>query len=59
MKKSFCVNASVGCVLAKRTHDDRVPSLGRTAPLSGEVAQQVMNFGGRSLEKVARILASK
>ena len=43
---------------------DRVLGLGSTAPLSGDVAQWAMivltaYFGGRSLEKVARILARK
>jgi len=43
---------------------DLVFGLGSTAPLSGDVAQWTMivltaYFGGRSLEKVARILARK
>jgi hypothetical protein len=43
---------------------DKVLGLGATDPLSGEVAQWAMivltaYFGGRSLEKVARILARK
>ena len=43
---------------------DRVLGLGTTAALSGDVAQWAMivltaYFGGRSLEKVARILARK
>ena len=43
---------------------DRVLSLGSTAALSGDVAQWAMivltaYFGGRSLEKVARILGRK
>jgi hypothetical protein len=43
---------------------DKVFGLGSTAPLSGDVAQWAMivltaYFGGRSLEKVARILARK
>lgn len=43
---------------------DRVSGLGTTDPLSGDVAQWAMivltaYFGGRSLEKVARILARK
>lgn len=43
---------------------DRVFGLGSTAALSGDVAQWAMivltaYFGGRSLEKVARILARK
>jgi hypothetical protein len=43
---------------------DKVLGLGSTDPLSGEVAQWAMivltaYFGGRSLEKVARILARK
>ena len=43
---------------------DKVLGLGSTDPLSGDVAQWAMivltaYFGGRSLEKVARILARK
>jgi len=43
---------------------DKVLGLGTTDPLSGDVAQWAMivltaYFGGRSLEKVARILARK
>lgn len=43
---------------------DRVLGLGSTAPLSGDIAQWAMivltaYFGGRSLEKVARILGRK
>jgi hypothetical protein len=43
---------------------DKVLGLGSTDPLNGEVAQWAMivltaYFGGRSLEKVARILARK
>lgn len=43
---------------------DKVLSLGSTDPLSGDVAQWAMivltaYFGGRSLEKVARILGRK
>ena len=43
---------------------DKVLGLGTTDPLSGDVAQWAMivltaYFGGRSLEKVARILAKK
>jgi hypothetical protein len=43
---------------------DKVLGLGSTDPLSGDVAQWAMivltaYFGGRSLEKVARILAKK
>ncbi|HUL88426.1 MAG TPA: hypothetical protein VLU23_09605 [Pseudolabrys sp.] len=43
---------------------DKVLGLGTTAPLSGDVAQWAMivlaaYFGGRSLEKVARILAKR
>ena len=43
---------------------DKVLGLGATDPLSGDVAQWAMivltaYFGGRSLEKVARILARK
>lgn len=43
---------------------DKVLALGSTDPLSGDVAQWAMivltaYFGGRSLEKVARILARK
>jgi hypothetical protein len=43
---------------------DRVLGLGSTAPLSGDIAQWAMivltaYFGGRSLEKVARILGKK
>jgi hypothetical protein len=43
---------------------DKVLGLGRTDPLSGDVAQWAMivltaYFGGRSLEKVARILGKK
>jgi hypothetical protein len=43
---------------------DRVLGLGTTAALSGDVAQWAMivltaYFGGRSLEKVARILGRK
>ena len=43
---------------------DRVLGLGTTAALAGDVAQWAMivltaYFGGRSLEKVARIIAKK
>ena len=43
---------------------DKVLGLGATEALSGDVAQWVMivltaYFGGRSLEKVARIIARK
>jgi len=43
---------------------DRVLGLGSTAPLSGDVSQWAMivmtaYFGGRSIEKIARILARK
>lgn len=43
---------------------DRVLGLGSTAPLSGDVSQWAMivltaYFGGRSFEKIARILARK
>jgi hypothetical protein len=43
---------------------DKVLGLGATDPLSGDVAQWAMivltaYFGGRSLEKVAKILARK
>jgi hypothetical protein len=43
---------------------DKVLGLGRTDPLTGDVAQWAMivltaYFGGRSIEKVARILARK
>ena len=43
---------------------DKVLGLGTTVPLSGDVAQWAMivltaYFGGRSLEKVARILAKR